>query len=42
MLIPKCPQIIDLKTKRSLKDYVEAQMHRFMFEPTGSVIRPEN
>ena len=25
MLIPKCPQIIDLKTKTSLKDYVESQ-----------------
>ena len=26
MLIPKCPQIIDFKTKRSLKDYVTAQV----------------
>ena len=25
MLIPKCPQIIDLKTKTSLKDYVREE-----------------
>ena len=27
MLIPKCPQIIDLKTKTSLKDYVACAQH---------------
>ena len=33
MLIPKCPQIIDLKTKTSLKDYVLSLSHATFCSP---------